>query len=418
MDHGARAAADRPYFSDPYTTAFAARLVTERVDARGRWVALERSYFYPTGGGQECDLGTIGAAAVVDVEEDGAGVVWHLLASPPADGAPAPAVGDSVPATIDAGRRQGNRQQHTGQHILSQAFERLLGAETLSSRLGEFEGTIDLDCPALTWDDVARVEDAANAIVFEDRPVSSIVVQPADLDAYPLRKPPKVDGAVRLIVVPDWDASPCGGTHCTRTGEIGPIKVRRWEKWKGGIRVEFVCGVRALADHQDRVRAMVEAALRRNTSDRDVLEVLERAADEKVALARQVRRLGEQLAEAEAAAWAATRGAAPGNEAPGWARQLEEREAAALKSLALAALRRGARLVVLAARSPEPVLVVARPRERREPDLRTLAPELLAAASGRGGGGPDLFSLVARDVESVERAYTRACALTGASEDA
>ncbi len=416
MEHGSGAAGDRPYFDDPHTTAFTATVTRERDDARGRWLALERSWFYPTGGGQECDLGTLGAAAVIDVEEDDAGVVWHLLA--PAAGSAAPAVGDRVPATIDAGRRQGNRQQHTGQHILSQAFERVLGAETLSSRLGEFEGTIDLDRADLTWDDVARVEDAANAVVFDDRPVTSIMVAPADLAAYPLRKAPRVEGPVRLIVVPDWDASPCGGTHCTRTGEIGPIKVRRWEKWKGGVRVEFVCGMRALADHQDRVRGMVEAAQRRNTADRDVIEVLERAADEKVGLARQVKRLGEQLAEAEAAAWAAARVNAAGAAGGGWARMLDERDVAALKSLALATLRRGAPLVVLAARAPEPVLVVARPRDRREPDLRDLAPELLAAAQGRGGGGPDLFSLVAADGERLLAAYALARDRFGAAEDA
>jgi alanyl-tRNA synthetase len=413
MDHGAGAATVRPYFDDPYTTAFAATLVRERTDARGRWVELERSWFYPTGGGQECDLGTIGAAAVADVEEDADGAVWHLLADPTPGAGPAPAVGETVPATIDAGRRLGNRQQHTGQHVLSQAFDRLLGAETVSSRLGEFEGTIDLDRPDLTWDDVARVEEAANAIVFSDRPVSSIVVQPADLDAYPLRKPPKVEGAVRLIVVPDWDASPCGGTHCTRTGEIGPIKVRRWEKWKGGVRVEFVCGMRALADHQDRVRGMVEAAQRRNASDRDVLALLERAADEKVALARQVKRLGEQLAEAEAAAWASARRSGE----TGWARRLEERDTAGLKSLALAALRRGAPLVVLAAPTPEPALVVARPRDRKDPDLRELAPGLLVAGQGRGGGGPDLFSMIAADGERLLVAYALAREKTGALED-
>jgi alanyl-tRNA synthetase len=410
MDHGTTAG-DRPYFEDPYTTAFTATVTAERADARGRWVRLERSWFYPTGGGQECDLGTLGPAAVIDVEEDDAGVVWHLLA---AASPAAPAVGEEVAATIDAGRRQGNRQQHTGQHVLSQAFERVLGAETLSSRLGEFEGTIDLDRSDLTWDEVSRVEDAANAVVFDDRPVSSILVAPADLTAYPLRKAPKVSGPVRLIVVPDWDASPCGGTHCTRTGEIGPIKVRRWEKWKGGTRVEFVCGMRALADHQDRVRAMVEAALRRNTADKDVIEVLERAAEDKVALARQVKRLGEQLAEAEAAAWVAAHGA--NADAMGWARMVDERDAAGLKSLALAALRRGAPLVVLAARAPEPVLVVARPRDRKEPDLRALAPDLLVAGEGRGGGGPDLFSMVARDAAALEASYTLARESTGARE--
>ncbi|MEP7028402.1 MAG: alanyl-tRNA editing protein, partial [Candidatus Eisenbacteria bacterium] len=296
----------RPYFDDPYTTAFEATVLDARRDTRGMWLALEASYFYPTGGGQECDLGTLGRAAVVDVEEDAAGRVWHRVEGD------APGVSTRVPATIDPVRRRGNRQQHTGQHVLSQAFERVLGAFTVSSRLGEFEGTIDLERSDLAWDDVERVEEAANQVVFEDRPVQSIVVSPDELGGYALRKPPKVDGPVRLIVVPEWDVSPCGGTHCTRTGEIGPIKVRRWEKWNGGVRVEFVCGLRALADYQDRTRAMVDAALRQHTSDREVLGLLERAAGERVALAKQLKRLGEQLAIVEAEAWALVRGAIAG----------------------------------------------------------------------------------------------------------
>lgn len=401
----------RPYFDDPYTTTFEAVVVGQRDDPRGTWLALERSYFYPTGGGQESDLGTLGQAAVVDVEEDAEGRVWHRV-----EGA-APGAGCSASATIDAGRRRGNRQQHTGQHVLSQTFERVLGAFTVSSRLGEFEGTIDLDRPDLTWDEVERVEEAANAVVYDDRPVESVIVKPAGLAAYALRKPPKVDGPVRLIVVRDWDVSPCGGTHCTRTGEIGPIKVRRWEKWKGGVRVEFVCGARALADYQDRVRALVDAALRQHTSDRDVLDVLERAAAERVALARQVRRLGEQLAESEARAWALERGAGGGvGGVVGWARKLEERDPAALKALAMAAVARGAPLVVVSASTPEPALVIVRARAMAEPDLRAHAATLRDLAQGKGGGGPDLLTLIARDSQSLAAAYTRALELLGARE--
>jgi alanyl-tRNA synthetase len=365
-----------------------------RRDSRGEWVSLRESYFYPTGGGQESDLGTLGAAAVVDVEEDDGGQVWHLVVGA------AFSPGDSVFATIDAGRRRGNRQQHTGQHVLSATFERVLGAYTVSSRLGEFEGTIDLDRPDLTWDEVERVEESANAIVFDDRPVRSLIVEPADLGRFPLRKPPKVDGPVRLIVVPDWDVSPCGGTHCTRTGEIGLIKVRRWEKWKGGVRVEFVCGVRALADYQDRTRALVDAALRQHTSDRDVVDVLERAAQERVALARQVKRLGELLAAAEAATWPVGHASA---------RFLEgERDPAALKALAVAAVGRGAPLVIVAAATPEPALVIVRPRDAAGPDLREHAGSLREIAQGKGGGGPDLLTLIARDSETLRAAYDAA----------
>ena len=402
----------RPYFDDPYTTTFETTVADERRDARGLWLALAASWFYPTGGGQECDLGTLGRAAVVDVEEDEAGRVWHLVSGS------APSVGERVVATIDAGRRQGNRQQHTGQHVLSQAFERMLGAITVSSRLGEFEGTIDLDRADLTWDEVERVEEAANAVVFSDRPVQSIVVAPGDLGQYPLRKPPKVDGPVRLIVVPGWDVSPCGGTHVTRTGEIGPIKVRRWEKWKGGVRVEFVCGLRALADYQDRTRALVDAALRQHTSDRDVIDVLERAAGERALQAKQLRRLGEQLALAEARSWGMSRAAAAIAGSPrGWARFVDERDPAALKALATAAVAQGAPLVVVAAENPEPALVVARPREAVGPDLKSFATELRELAVGKGGGGADLLTIVARDALALRAAYTRALELTGATED-
>jgi alanyl-tRNA synthetase len=399
------AAVGRPYFNDPYTTSFEATVTAEREDPRGRWVRLASSYFYPTGGGQECDLGTIGRAAVADVEEDASGDVWHLLSG---DG---PAVGEKVAATIDAGRRLSNRQQHTGQHVLSAAFEHVLDAYTASSRLGEFEGTIDLERPSLTWDEIERVEEAANGVVFEDRTVQSIVVPPERLGDYPLRKPPKVDGPVRLIVVTDYDVSPCGGTHCTRTGEIGPIKVRRWEKWKGGVRVEFVCGVRALADHQDRVRTLVEAALRAHTSDRDVVEQLERAAGERAALQKTIKRLGEELATAEAAVWAGERASVDGADVPGeagaWTRRVAERDVSGLKALATAALERGAPLVIVAADAPEPALIVMRPRGDGV-DLREIAGALRDAARGKGGGGADLVTIVAADRQGLEAAYALA----------
>jgi len=287
----------------------------------------------------------------------------------------------------------------------------------VSSRLGEFEGTIDLDRAELMWDDVTRVEDAANAVVFEDRVVDSVVVEPAELALYPLRKPPKVDGPVRLIVVTDFDCSPCGGTHVTRTGEIGPIKVRRWERWKGGVRVEFVCGLRALADYQDRVQAMVEAALRAHTSDREVLPVLERGQVERAALAKEVKRLGDELAQAEARAWALERHVAErADGTAAWARLLDQRDPAGLKALATAAIGRGAQVVVVGALKPEPALVVARERELPSPDLRPLVVELREIAGGKGGGGADLLTLVAADEPRLRAAYARACAALGATE--
>src|SRR5262249_2932424 len=141
-----------------------------------------------------------------------------------------------------------------------------------------------------------------------------------------------------------------------------------------GMRVEFVCGTRALADYQDRVQAMVEAALRAHTSDREVLATLERAQAERATLAKEVRRLGEELARAEARASALQAGAAAGADGTAaWARLVDERDPAGLKALATAAIGRGALVVIVAAARPEPALVIARERELPTPDLRTLA---------------------------------------------
>jgi len=177
-----------------------------------------------------------------------------------------------------------------------------------------------------------------------------------------------------------------------------------------------VCGLRALADYQDRVRALVDAALRQHTSDRDVLDVLERAAAERAQLLKVVRRLGEQLALAEARSWALGRAASAGS-ASGWARFVDERDPAALKALATSAVAQGAPLVVVASGSPEPALVIARSRELPGPDLKSFAPELRELAAGKGGGGADLLTIVARDALALRAAYARALELTGATED-
>jgi len=367
----------RPYYEDPYTTRFEASVTGRRDDERGSWVKLDRSFFYPESGGQESDRGLLSGVAVLDVQEDAEGAVWHLVAGP---------VPDRVEAEIDAERRHSNRRQHTGQHILSQAFIRVLDAETLSSRLGDDIGTIDLDRAALTWEDVERVELAANQVVWENRAVESQITDGSELERLPLRKPPKVVGPVRLVVVDDWDVSPCGGTHCGRTGEVGSIKVRRWEKHRGGVRVEFVCGDRALRDHARRVRALVEAAGRRGTGDAEVIDVLERAAAERDDLRKDLKRAGEELARAESASLAAAHAAS--GEAV-LLRVYDSRPSDELRALARALTTAGVARVVLATRGPAPFVVASRPRAEGGEDLRRLLPVLKEACGGRGGGGPD-----------------------------
>ncbi len=381
---GGSEGAARPYFDDPYTTRFAAAVTARRRDASGLWVALDRTCFYPESGGQEADRGSLSGVPVLDVLEDADGVAWHRVERD---------VPDAVEAEIDAERRASNRRQHTGQHVLSQAFLRMLGANTVSSHLGDDGGTLDFDRPSLTWEEAERVEAAANRVVWEDRPVVSRLVAAADLGRYALRRPPKVEGTVRLLEIEGWDVSACGGTHCTRTGEIGAIKIRGWERIRGHVRVEFVCGDRALRDHAWRVRQLVEAGQRRNTGDREVIEVLERALAEREELRKQVKSLETQLARAEAAELAA------GHRVSGESvlcRVFDERSPDALRALARQLTGLGLERVVVAARGPTPFVVAGRPRGGAE-DLRRWLPLLLERSRGRGGGGADEVQVTAAD---------------------
>ena len=227
----------RLYYTDAYCRAFDARVVrTLEHDGRPA-VVLDRTAFYPTSGGQPHDLGRLGEAAVVDVV-DVDGEVVHVLSSPLAAGAP-------VRGDIDWARRFDHMQQHTGQHVLSAALVRVCGATTVSFHLGSDASTIDLST-VLTPADVERGVDGANRVVWEDREVVVRFASEADARALPLRKESARQGELRLIEIPDFDLSACGGTHVARTGAIGLIAVTATEKFKGGVRLTFVCGGRAL----------------------------------------------------------------------------------------------------------------------------------------------------------------------------
>ncbi len=239
---------ERLYYSDAMLREFTARVVAHRATDRGPAVRLDRTAFYPTSGGQPHDTGSLDGVRVLDVWDDEAGAVWHLLERP--------AAGDAVRGAIDWERRFDHMQQHSGQHLLSAACVRLLDAPTISFHLGTETSHIDLATPALSWDDAFRVEADVNRVICEDRPVEVHVVDERTIHTVPLRRPPKVSGAIRVIWIRDYDAVACGGTHVPRTGAVGILKIVRLERYKGGMRVAFLCGARALADYQRVLRAV------------------------------------------------------------------------------------------------------------------------------------------------------------------
>ncbi|HYF01319.1 MAG TPA: alanyl-tRNA editing protein, partial [Planctomycetota bacterium] len=270
---------ERLFDLDPYLKEFTARVV--RTSPRG--VVLDRTAFYPTSGGQPCDHGTLNGVEVTDVvEEDDA--ILHVVSG---------AVEGDVRGVIDWDRRRDHMQQHHGQHLLSEAFLQVAGAQTTSFHLGREACAIDLD-KAVGPLDLERAETLANMVVCDSRPVQVSFYGAEEARTLPLRKPPPAAGRVRVVSVQGFDVQACCGTHPRTTGEVGVITVTGWEKGKDGTRVHFACGFRALREARENARQLrslgqklsagrgeIEAAVDRllgeAASGRKALEAAERA---------------------------------------------------------------------------------------------------------------------------------------------
>ena len=381
--------ASRLYYDDAYTTRFAARIVARGEHGGRPAVALESTYFYPESGGQEADRGRLGAASVVDVQSDPSGRVWHVVE-------PEAAVEPEAEAEIDWRRRFDHMQQHTGQHVLSAAFERVLRAPTVSSHLGTERSNIDVELGDVDWQAIERLEEAANRIVWEDRPVERHWVDEEGVKRFALRKPPKARGRIRIVEIPEWDVSACGGTHTRRTGEVGLVKIVRWEKVRGTLRFEFLCGRRALEDYAWRTEALLEASKRRTLKDRELIAHLERAAAERDELAKRLRELTAERIAREA------RDAVGDPPRPVTA-HLESYPRDEVRTFAIQCLAAGAPWVAASAGDPEPCVIVARAKGAGV-DLKSMLPELLERAGGKGGGAPDFVQVTARDGASARAA--------------
>ncbi len=284
----ADALTERLYYEKPYQQTFDARVV-DTATWQGRFaVILDRTCFYPTSGGQQHDTGVLGNVPVVDVQVTDAGEVLHIVERPLQ-------VGEHVQGRIDWPRRYDHMQQHSGQHLISQAFHRLLGMETVSVHFGDVLCTVDLDAPELTADHLQAVEEHANAIVWENRPIRSYWVTEEEIGRIPLRRPPKVTGQIRIVEIEDYDWSACGGTHVRRTGELGPIALLRVERHRGRSRVHFLCGRRALLDYQRQRGLLSTAAGLLDTSAEETPALVEKLQARLKEQDRTLRDLQEQL---------------------------------------------------------------------------------------------------------------------------
>jgi len=365
----------RIYYHDPYRREFDATVVSARsVDGRTH-VTLDQTAFYPTSGGQPFDTGTLGGAAVIDVIDGEDGAVAHVVS-----GTLAP--GDVVRGEIDWHRRFDHMQQHTGQHVLSAAFDRLFGVRTESFHMGQLSSTIDL-AREVTPGEIAKAEDDANRIVFEDRPVTIKVASAEEAASLPLRKESQRSGTLRLIDVEDYDLSACGGTHVARTGAIGLIAVGGWEKFKGGSRVEFLCGGRALERFRLWRGALSAMQKRLSVPPVDMAAAIEHMQDEAKTQQRSVRALQEKLAAHEATALAGRNGDVIVEALDGW-------DATGLKAVAVAVTAANAAAAVALFTSANPAQVVIARGPESPVDAGAVLKRLAAQFGGKGGGKPDL----------------------------
>lgn len=373
---------ERLYYRDSGLLDFSATVVAvDSVDA-GTEVVLDRTAFYPTGGGQPNDTGWIEGAKVVDVLERDDAVI-HVVA-----GSELIQPGQSVRGKVDPERRLDHIQQHTGQHILSAAFVSACGAETRSFHLGERSSTIDIDLTSPSDEQMRAAEDIANQIVFEDRPVAIHSLDEAEAARLPLRKESAVKGEIRVIEIEGFDWSPCGGTHAARSGQVGLIAIKSCERARGLTRVEFVCGRRALEDYRLANETAVAVA-RLFSAERDATPALvTRAIEENKSLKKRVRGLLEVALRVEADGLLAS--AESQREFKIVRFVFEDRDAEELRILCARIVEREPAVAILATTVGGAARLVFARSPRVDLDVSKLMAEACQVLGGRGGGKPDL----------------------------
>ncbi|MCC6613087.1 MAG: hypothetical protein IT320_06380 [Anaerolineae bacterium] len=370
---------ERLYYDDSYTHSFTAT-ITETLTHDGHTaVVLERTYFYPTGGGQPHDTGTIGGVRVLDVftrPEDKA--VVHVL-----DGEAA----GEVSCEIDWARRFDHMQQHTGQHILTQAFVQTAGTSTVGFHLSENSVTIDLDAEALTPEQIATAESLANQIVYKDRRVTTRLIDPEAAEGVRMRRVPEAlaTNGLRVVEVEDFDSTACGGTHVARTGQIGAIKVVGLERYKGGQRIEFRCGWRALHDYDLRIGVTGQLTSALTCGLVDLPAAVERLQNTNRDRERTIKTLQERLIEYEAVDLLAN---AQERDGARWIiAAFDDRDAAALRWLAGRLVQEPGVIVLLGIGGEKTHVICARSAELTQ-DMNAMLQTALAPFGGRGGGKP------------------------------
>ncbi|HHV38405.1 MAG TPA: alanyl-tRNA editing protein [Tepidimicrobium sp.] len=231
------------YLENPYIRQLDGRIVQKRYIDDKYYIKTNQTIFYPNLlDGQPGDKGTINGIKVLDVYEDGDDIIHVVDENIPSK---------NVQLSIDWDNRLDYMQQHSGQHLLSAAFYKLYNGETIGFYIGEEHSYVDVDIPYMDDEHINKIELFANKIIYSNFSIKAYTIKKEDMNRLPVRNEPQAESNIRIVEIDGIDFSPCNGTHLRSTGEIGIIKIRDVQAHKGHIRVNFLCGYRALKDYGD-----------------------------------------------------------------------------------------------------------------------------------------------------------------------
>jgi alanyl-tRNA synthetase len=389
---------ERLYNSDPYLREFQASVQEIRNATGGYGLVLDRTAFYPEGGGQPSDQGTMNGAPVTSVLDDGEDII-HIVEGMFQAGEP-------VKGILDWNRRFDHMQQHSGQHLLSQAFIGLLNASTLSFHLGTENATIDLGIPDLSEDGARKVENEVNRLLNENRSIRVYEKPAGQLDGIPLRKRPDIPGVTaRIVEIENFDWSLCCGTHVRNTGEIGIIKILGWEKYKGGVRLQFSCGTRALREFQAKHNLVKFLTIALTAGENEIAEIVTHMKDDRKITEKKIQILLDQVLETESKKLLKTAkdiGSVKLVSAFLGQRDLREAQGLVRKLVSSAGV-----IAVIGAVHDRATVFFAR-SDGLDLDLRPALQTALTVMNAKGGGSPHWAQCSTTEVDKIEQGIKNA----------
>jgi len=408
---------ERLYYNDSSLLEFDATVTAVEEQGDQALVSLDRSAFYPTSGGQNFDTGEIFGIAngsrvrVIEVhEQEKTGDIVHRIECPPGWLLP----GVPVRGEVDAERRRHHMQQHSGQHVLSAAFERLYSFPTVSFHMGDDYCSIDLATDKVTPQQIEAAESLANEIIAEDRPVEIRFATLDEARTMGVRKiPPAVREKLRLIDIHDFDLNACGGTHVRSTGQIGAILLRKTEKVKQGTRVEFVCGLRAVSTARRDFQTLTDAAAAFSTQLWELPQQARKSLEEIKTAQKVQHRLLEEVAELQASNLLRTAPERPiGSGHKLVVEFFADRDLTFIKMLAQKLIRLDKVVALVGCGGAQPSLVFGQTPGLPN-DMGALMKETLQKLGTRGGGNRDMAQGGAPSADSAEHALSEAASKIG-----